>query len=321
MFSFYKYYTSKSILEEGGNVFDSTSPIKKEYINPTLRQFFKEFGEIFPRAHAHFEGVRTLGSVGKKALSGDIDLALSEDSFKNISDWGLDENRVKEHFVLFKKRVKTSTDEQLTKRAVIVSIAEKIQASDKDILVDIKGSSGGSLFCQFPQYDEQGNKTELYVQIDINVGNVDWLSFAYHSAVYKGNVKGLHRTQLLVALFSHKGYTFSHNYGVKNKETQEIEANSPDQAIEMLNSLYGMELSAKTVGDYFTLMKEMKRKIPLVDLHEVFDSYLRILDSTRADIPEDLQQYWINNQGRLGLKGKYLPDDSNLASHKIGGTL
>ena len=317
MFSFYKYYSSKSILEEGGNVFDSTSPIKKEHINPTLQQFFKEFGEIFPRAHPHFEGVRTLGSVGKKAMSGDIDLALSEDSFKDIADWGLDEKRVQEHFVLFKKRAKTSTDEQLTKRAVIVAIAEKIQASDKDILVDIKGSSNGALYCQFPQHDEQGNKMEIYVQIDINVGNVDWLSFAYHSAVYKGNVKGLHRTQLLVALFSYKGYTFSHNYGVKSKETQEIAANSPDQAIDLLNELYGMELTPKSIGDYFTLMKEMNRKIPSVDLHAVFDSYLKILDSTRADVPEELQQYWINNQKRLNLKGKYLPDDSNLTNYKL----
>lgn len=317
MISFYKYYTSKNILEEGGNVFGTTSPIKKEHIEPTMQQFFNEFREIFPRAHAHFEGIRTLGSVGKKAVSGDIDLALSEDSFKDINDWGLDESRVKEHFALFKKRAKTSTDEQLTKRAVIVAIAEKIQSSDKDILVDVKGSSNGALFCQFPQYDEQGNKLDLYVQIDINVGNVDWLSFAYHSAVYKGNVKGLHRTQLLVALFSYKGYTFSHNYGVKSKETQEIAANSPQQAIDLLNELYGMDLTDKTIGDYFTLMKEMQRKIPLVDLHAVYDSYLKILDSTRADIPDDLQQYWINNQGRLGLKGKYLPDDSNLTNYKV----
>ncbi len=317
MISFYKYYTSKNILEEGGNVFGTTSPIKKEHIEPTMQQFFNEFREIFPRAHAHFEGIRTLGSVGKKAVSGDIDLALSEDSFKDINDWGLDESRVKEHFALFKKRAKTSTDEQLTKRAVIVAIAEKIQSSDKDILVDVKGSSNGALFCQFPQYDEQGNKLDLYVQIDINVGNVDWLSFAYHSAVYKGNVKGLHRTQLLVALFSHKGYTFSHNYGVKSKETQEIAANSPQQAIDLLNELYGMELTDKTIGDYFTLMKEMQRRIPLVDLHAVYDSYLKILDSTRADIPDDLQDYWINNQGRLGLKGKYLPDDSNLTNYKV----
>lgn len=316
MVSFYKYFFSSDVLLEGGNVFGSTSPIKKEYIPPTLKQFFKEFENIFPKASPHFKAVRTLGSVGKKDYSGDIDLALSEDSFKNIADWGLNEKDVKKHFELFKKRAKTSTDEQLTKRAVIVCIAEKILASNKDILVDVKGSSSGSLFCQFPQYDEAGNKTDQYVQIDINIGNVDWLSFAYHSAVYKGNVKGLHRTQLIVALFSHKGFTFSHNYGVKSKDTQEIVAASPDQAIKLLNSLYGTRFTSDTIGDYFTIIKEIRNSLSPEDLNSVFDTYLKILDSTRADIPEDLQKYWIDNQERLNLKGKFLPDDSKLTTYK-----
>jgi hypothetical protein len=316
MVSFYKYFFSSNVLIEGGNVFGSTSPIKKEHIPPTINRFFKEFQEIFPKAEPHFKTIRTLGSVGKKDFSGDIDLALSEDSFKRIEDWGLSETEVKKHFELFKKRAKTSTDEQLTKRAVIVAIAEKISASNKDILIDIKGSSSGSLFCQFPQYDEGGNKTDKYVQIDINVGNIDWLSFAYHSAVYKGNVKGLHRTQLIVALFSHKGFTFSHNYGVKSKDTQEIAANSPDHAIQLLNKLYGTKFTAENIGDYFGIIKEIQSKLSPQDLNAVFDTYLKILDSTRADIPEDLQQYWINNQERLSLKGKFLPDESNLAKYK-----
>lgn len=315
MLSFSQYFRS-SVLLEGGNVFESTSPIKKEHIPKTLERFFKEFGEIFPKAEPHFKAVRTLGSVGKKDFSGDIDLALSEDSFQNISDWGLDEAVVKNHFELFKKRAKTSTDEQLTKRAVIVSIAEKILASNKDILIDVKGSSTGSLFCQFPQYDERGNKTNQYVQIDINVGNIDWLTFAYHSAVYQGNVKGLHRTQLIVALFANKGFVFSHNYGVKNKETQEIAAASPKEAVELLNKLYKTKFTNDNIGDYFGIIKEIKNKLSPEDLNGVFDTYLKILDSTRADIPEDLQDYWIKNQEKLNLKGKFLPDASNLTKYK-----
>ena len=312
MISFARFFTTRQILTEGGNVFDETGPIKKEHINPTLREFFKQFGGVFPKAHPHFKGVRTLGSVGKKDYSGDIDLALSEDSFKDISDWGLDESRVQDLFVGFKKRSKTAGDTQLLKRAVIVAIAEKLQASDKQILVDIKGSSSGSLFCQFPQYDEQGREVGQNVQIDINVGDIDWLSFAYHSAVYKGSIKGLHRTQLIVSLFSHKGYTFSHNYGVKNKATQEIAASSSTQAISLLNRLYGIDLTTDTAGDYFKLIGALKNSLSDRDLHAVYDIYLKILDSTRADIPEDLQQYWIDNQERLGLKGKFLPVDSNL---------
>ena len=317
LLSFADFYSSTGILEEGGNVFEETSPIKKEHIKPTLQEFFKQFGTVFPAAKLHLEGVRTLGSVGKKDYSGDIDLAISENSFNDIREWGLDEAHVKELFDLFKKRAKTSTDKQLTKRAVIVAIAEKLQESDKEFAVDIKGSSSGSLFCKFPQYDENNKPNGKYVQVDINVGDLDWLTFAYHSATYTGNVKGLHRTQLLVALFSHKGYTFSHNYGVKNKQTQDIAASTPKQAIELLNKLYGVKLDAKTIEDYHTMIQVIKHELSPEDLNAVFDTYLKILDSTRADIPTDLQQYWIDNQQRLGLKGKYLPEDSALAPHKL----
>ena len=41
---------------------------------------------------------------------------------------------------------------------------------------------------------------------------------------------------------------------------------------------------------------------------------MKILNSTRADIPVDMQDYWIQNKDRLGLTGKFLPDDSNLRS-------
>lgn len=300
----------------GGNVFDSTAPIKKEHIKPTLLKFFKEFKRIFPKAEPHFREMKTLGSVGKKDYSGDIDLALSGKSFDTLDDWGITQERATDLFNLFKKRARTSTDEQLTKRAAIVAIAEKIQESNSEILVDIKGSSAGALFLLFPQYDETGQHVGDNVQIDINVGDVDWLEFAYYSNTYAGNVKGLHRTQLVVSLFSNKGYTFSHNYGVKNRETQEIEANTPQQAIDLLSKLYNTKLDRNILSDYFTLMEVINTKLSNRDRQQVLDTYMKILDSTRADIPEDLQQYWIDNQERLGLKGKYLPDNSNLSKYK-----
>jgi hypothetical protein len=260
--------------------------------------------------------MQTLGSVGKKDYSGDIDLALAGSSFDDINDWGLDEKRVQDLFQGFKKRARTSTDDQLMKRAVIVSVAQRILDADTEIIADIKGSGAGALFLLFPQYDETNQVVGQNVQIDINVGDVDWLSFAYHSATYSGNVKGLHRTQLMVSLFSHKGYIFSHNYGVKSRETQEIVANNPQQAIDLLNQLYGLNLNRDTVGDYFKLMETLEAGLSKEDLYGVYNTYLKILDSTRADIPEDLQQYWIENQDKLGLKGKFLPDNSNLAQYK-----
>lgn len=300
----------------GGNVFGNTAPIKKEHIKPTLLEFFRQFKKIFPKAEPFFREMKTLGSVGKKDYSGDIDLALSGKSFDNVEDWGLDREHIMQLFQGFKKRARTSTDDLLMKRAVIVAIAEVVQNSDTEIAVDMKGSGTGALFLMFPQYDETGKQLEDNVQIDINVGDVDWLEFAYHSNTYSGNVKGLHRTQLLVSLFSNKGYTFSHNYGVKDKDTQEIVANSPQQAIDLLNKEYNLNLDRDTIGDYFKTVETLEAGLSPEELNRVYDIYLKILDSTRADIPEDLQSYWIENQDRLNLKGKFLPDNSNLIKYQ-----
>lgn len=301
----------------GGNVFGNTAQIKKEHIKPTLLEFFRQFKKIFPKAEPFFREMKTLGSVGKKEYSGDIDLALAGSSFDNVEDWGLDREHIMQLFQGFKKRARTSTDDLLIKRSVIVAIAEEIQNSNTEIAVDMKGSGAGALFLLFPQYDETGKQLEDNVQIDINVGDVDWLEFAYYSNTYSGNVKGLHRTQLLVSLFSNKGYTFSHNYGVKSKETQEIVANTPQQAIDLLNTDYKLSLNRDIIGDYFKLVEALEVGLSPQELNAIYDIYLKILDSTRADIPEDLQSYWIKNQERLGLKGKYLPDNSNLSQYTL----
>lgn len=300
----------------GGNIFQGSSQIKKEHIKPTLLNFFKELKLVFPKAEKHFRGMKTLGSVGKKDYSGDIDMAMSGHAFEDLQDWGVDPKRVEDLFIGFKKRSRTSTDDQLKKRAVIVAIAEKIQAANTDILVDMKGSGAGALFLLAPQMDEQGENLGVGVQIDINVGDVDWLSFAYYSASYSGNVKGLHRTQLMLAMFSEKGYTFSHNYGVKNKETQEIVATTPLEAIELLNREYGMNLTKDVLSDYFKLVDALEQQVPQDTVKSIYNRFLKILDSTRADIPEHLHKYWIEKQQELGLTGKFLPDNSALVPYK-----
>lgn len=296
----------------GGNVFDGSSPIKKEDIKPTLTRFIQEFVRIFPKAKGYFEGMKTLGSVGKKDTSGDIDLALDDKAFTNIRDWGLNQSEVNALYEKFKARARTATKDQLLKRAIVVLIGEKIETTSNLISVDTKGSGSGTLFCQFPQFDTKGQQLAKQVQIDINIGNLDWLQFAYYSDSYSGNVKGLHRTQLMLSLFANKGCTFSHNYGVKDKESQEILARTPKEAINLLNSLYGFELTSEILSNYFKLQDYLKEHLDKEELHSIWDRYLKILDSTRCDVPEDLQEYWLDNQDRLGLTGKFLPANSKL---------
>ena len=311
-----KEYITVGIVNEGGNVWDNSAPIKKEYIQPTLKKFKEEFTKIFPVASKYFDSVITLGSVGKKDVSGDIDLAIDEAAFTNVNDWKLDPAYLTELFAKFKKRSRSATDSQIMKRAVIVGISEIVNKESKIIETDVKSAGSGTLFCQFPQFDENGKETNLSVQIDVNVGDLDWLRFAYYSDSYKGNVKGLHRTQLMLSLFTYKSHTFSHNYGVKDKESQEIVAKNPEEAVSLLNKLYGFNINEKILQNYFDLQDFLKKNLKEEDLHNIWNAYLKILDSTRCDVPEDLQAYWVEHQDELGLTGKFLPNNSNLLALK-----
>jgi len=102
---------------------------------------------------------------------------------------------------------------------------------------------------------------------------------------------------------------------VKNKKTQEVEAKNPEEAVALLNKLYGTKLTKSTISDYFKVMDAVKKSISKSERTDVLDRYLRILDSTRADIPNDLQPYWIKHKKRIGLTGKFLPDSSNLQNY------
>lgn len=312
----------KQILLEGGNVFGTTTSIEKDNIEPTVEKFVEQLSKIFPAKASTFKSFEKLGSAGKKATSGDIDLSYDiknvfpDGKTPDFKGWGVDEQKYNELVAQFSKRARTASPEKIQLRAMIVLIGEKINAALPDVEVDTKASGSGSIFCAIPQYDNDGNKLDIAVQTDINIGNPEWLRFSYYSHSYEGNVKGLHRTQLMLSLFANKDRTFGHSTGVINKETGEKEASSPKEAIELLNEIYGFKLTQDILDDYFKLEDFLKKNLSKEEYNSIIDRYLKILDSTRADIPENLQQYWIDNQDRLDLKGKFLPDTSNLISHK-----
>lgn len=312
----------KQILTEGGNVFGTTAPIEKNNIEPTLEKFVEQLSKIFPAKASTFKSFEKLGSAGKKDVSGDIDLSYDirnlfpDGKTPDFKGWGVDEQKYNELATLFAKRSRTASPEKIQLRAMIVLIAEKINDSLPDVEVDDKASGSGSIFCAIPQYNFKGEKLDKAVQTDINIGNPEWLRFSYYSHTYSGNVKGLHRTQLMLALFANKGRTFGHSTGVIDKETGKREASTPQEALNLLNKLYGFKLTQDILDDYFKLEDFMKKNLPKEEYNNTIDRYLKILDSTRADIPDNLQQYWIDNQDRLGLKGKFLPDSSNLIPYQ-----
>jgi len=306
-------------LLEGGNVFgDNTERIAKENIQPTLDRYYAELQQVFPQAGISPNKFHPVGSVGLKSTSGDIDLAIDATelfpqgiSTQSLTAWNISPEVFVQRFDQFKKRARTATDEQIAMKTALVLISEYVNEHAPNIHMEPKKVTPGNAFGMFPQYDEQGSNLNIGIQIDWMIGHLPWLKFSYSSDKYPedSNVKGLHRTQLILAMFQATNHSFNHVQGVKDKETGEVVAGSPDEALALLNELFGTTLSTQQLANYHTLHEAIKGH-PLYD--NVIQIYLKILDKTRVDIPDDLQEYWIQHKDELELTGKFLPDNSNL---------
>ena len=311
-------------IAEGGNVFaGKTAGIKLENIKPTLDAYFKELKQVFPKKAGIFDQAHfvALGSVGKKAVSGDIDLGVSASDLldKEMSDqaialWGIDPKAVAAEFEVLKKRAKTSTPEQLRMKAFLKLLTLRINANAPTLHCDEKKVTDGNIFGLYPQVDQQGQKLDAGVQIDWMIGDLNWLKFSYHSAAYPegSNVKGLHRTQLMLAAFQVANLSFTHVSGVKDKETGQVIAKDPDQALAVLGKRLGFKITQADAEDYYKLHTLFKTHMRPADYNTLLNTYFKILDSTRADIPDDLQDEWRKRKDALGLTGKFLPDTSAL---------
>jgi hypothetical protein len=309
----------------GGNVFKGkTDRIKREHISITLDKYYSELSKLFPKKKEIFRDFKPVGSVGKKPTSGDIDLAIDTSmlvdkhfSDESIEQWGINPEDVKSTFEVMKKRAKTATDAQVMMRAFLTMLAKEINKRTPNIFCDEGKITPGNIFSLYPQYDEEGNKLDIGVQIDWMVGDIEWLEFSYYSEEYKGAVKGLHRTQLMLSMFTNLGMIFNHSQGVKLKSTGEVLASKPSEAIEVLNKSYNIKLTPAIMANYFDLIKYINTHLDKSIYDSIIAIYLRILDSTRCDIPEDLQKTWKDRQGELGLTGKFLPPESKLNESKV----
>ena len=292
----------------GGNVFDIAQPIERKHIQPTLENFYNILKQIFPKASSLIDTITPVGSVEKKPQSGDLDLVMDEKaiSTENLDKWDLTPKEVQKVQAEITAKARTASPAQTYRRAVLTLLTDKV--GDR-ISIDPKSLIRGMMFFAIPQIDENGKELGTYVQTDLNFGKQDWLSFSYYSDEYgeedlKKGIKGLHRTQLLAALFSAIGYTFDHSYGVKSKETGELVSDNPQSSIDILNQEYGTSLTVDTVKNFYSLFKHVKQVLTDDQLQKVLKSYLKRLKQANAPIPAEVQEYLENtvlteNQGQV----------------------
>lgn len=312
------------LIMEGGHVFaGKTGPIKRENIAPTLTVYFNELKRLFPKKSSIFNTAHfiMLGSAGKKAVSGDIDLGVSALDIldKNMSDtsiklWGIDATVVNEEAIKLQKRARTATPAQSRMKAFFKLLARYINTNSDIIYYDEKKVGAGNIFGMVPQIDMNGNEINIGVQLDWMIGNLNWLKFSYYSDEYPAtsNIKGLHRTQLMLAAFQVANLSFEHVSGVKDKTTGKIITTNPEQALKILSERLGFDITIQDTANFYKLISLFKTHMKAADYEQLLRIYFKILDSTRCDIPDILQADWLKHKELLGLTGKFLPETSAL---------
>jgi hypothetical protein len=241
--------------------------------------------------------------VGKKAKSGDIDLAVNvreifpdgEVNPEDLESWGLSPDKWNEKLEKLIRRARTSTKGELGWKAFLQLLAEYINENSDLIEADLKKIKPGVMFSLFPQFNPEGEQQDVGVQIDWMVGNLDWLTFSYFSDVPSEDeplLKGLHRTQLIHALILAMDHSFSHTTGVRNKKTGETVAFSKDEILDLLSRLYRNTITLDDTKNFNTLYDWMSN-IDEEDRNRALRAYLKILDMTRGERYERISRFSI----------------------------
>ena len=328
----------RTFLNEGGNVFaGQTADIPKDYIEPTLKRYRQELERLFPLKKDVFKSFRPVGSVGKKDVSGDIDLAADVKSFfptgevnaDELKDWNIKPKAWRDTFEKFKKRARSRTDAELGWRAFLTELATYINENSELVITDLPKIGPGVMFSLFPQFDESGKQQDIGVQIDWMVGRSDWLEFAYYSdppLTSDPFLKGLHRTQLMLAMFLVKDVAYNHSKGLKNRSTKELITDDPAEVVHLLGNLYNGRITREITNNFHSLHSWLQKHATEKEYDAAISAYLKILDTTKSVrirdqltgeeqhcgyIPKELEDIWIQKREELKLKGKYICRDVN----------
>ena len=272
----------------GGNIFKNiATAIPRDRIEPTIEAYTKALGEIFPMKAHSLSFFKPVGSAGKKPVSGDLDLAIDWThivrSFTSdeIGKWEIEWDDWNDLYTKIHKRARTATYQMSKMRALLTLISAKLTEK-----MDVNDRvTAGNIFTCFEQHDESG-PTGDYVQVDWMVGDIDWLQWSYYSHG-EISLKGLHRTQFLVALFSEIGYTFNHFTGIKEKKTSEWTITSPEDALELLSEHYGMVTHSQT--QTFAQLHSWLLRADPASYFRVISRYREILRIQKENIPNALQ--------------------------------
>ena len=210
------------ILKEGGNIFKDpeskeplTQRIRRDDVDPTLAWVEKITG----LPHRDFK----LGSTGKKATSGDLDVAV-------------DQNEV-------------SKDEMVAR---LMKWVEKNHPDDAPRQWVAK--SGTNVHFRTPI---NGNPENGYVQTDLMFGDPNWMKFALKGSGDDTVYGGKHRMIMIASIAKAQGMKWSPTSGLVDRASNQPISKDPE---EIANKLLGPGATKQTLDSVETINAFIKTK-------------------------------------------------------------
>ena len=258
----------RSILFEGGNVFDGTQRINLADIEPTI-DWLEDKSELSLKDNM-------LGTTGKKADSGDLDL-------------GVDKNKVDQNTLITK---------------LIAKGIEKADIKKSGTNVHVKTPIAGDPEKGFVQTDFMFND------------DVDFMKFSMQGGAKDSPYKGVHKHLLLASIAKAQGLKWSYLNGLVDRATNKTVSKNPDEIATRLigpgakaEDLVSVEAIIKAIKDkpeYEEWVKQAKEDLAKDNLelpkkkglNESIKELIILLEAASARIqhPEDLI-YWEGSSG------------------------
>ena len=215
------------IIMEGGNVFKNS---QKQPITRSINLF-----EI-PQTIQWLESIvqldlknNLLGSVGKKSISGDLDIAVDP-------------------------QYKTQLLDNLTKWVTLTQTTSS---------GDWIRKSGINIHFKTPI---QGQIHNGFVQTDFMIGDTEWLKFRFWSPGDQSKFSGSDRAILIASIAKKHNLKFSNNGGLVSRTTNNIISQDPDNIAEIL---LGSGHNRNSLNSVETIVKALKANHTVEQLNEL----------------------------------------------------
>jgi len=208
----------KTNLTEGGNIFktaqgdSATMRINQADVESTVKWLEDVTG--LPLVD------NMLGTTGRKSTSGDLDLAVDQDTVS-----------------------KAELESKLR------SWAEQNDFNPKEYIA----KSGVSVHFKTPI---KGNPENGFVQTDFMFGDPEWMKFSLAGEYGEDNIRGEHRHILLSSIAKAQGMKWSFKNGLVDRETNETITKDPN---EIAKRLLGQTATAEDVSSFNNIMQFVKK--------------------------------------------------------------